>query len=320
MKNQRRTIICPHCGKPIELPNDDEKRSGSSSMRRLVACIIISVIICAVGFGVYMHADARREAEAWELAMQSDDPMTVKAYLDTYRQAPIEHRSEAGELLTRLEAEANEWRRAAASGQATELMAFARRHADSRYAPIAIDRADSITYSEACTANTIERFEQYIQSFPKGRYVVEAQQKSETLRLSVVQPEDRIAAEMVASGLVSAISERDKDMLMSLMADTLQMFMGDKHVPRALTPRLLNAVGGSASSSANWMEPSNINVVPSKTADGKKAIKGCFDVSFESICTLTDSRATRKTLYHFNLTLNQHSRISRLTLSSQLIK
>lgn len=320
MKEKRRTIRCPHCGELIELADDEQKPRRLSTTRTLVACIIVSVIICAVGFGIYMHADARREAEAWEVAMQSNDVMTVKAYLDTYRQAPVEHRSEAGELLTRLENEANEWSRVVASGAAADYLSFAKQHSDSRYAPIAMQKADSITYAEACTTNTAERFESYVQTFPQGRYVAEAQQKAETLRMATIEPEDRIAAEMVASGLIAAVSSHDEQSLLSLMADTLQAFMGDKKVPRRMTSRLLGALGGSAGSSTNWMEPTNIDVTRSQDAATSKPRKGYIDVKFESTRTLTDSKATRKTLYRFSLTLNPHSQISSLTLTSQLVK
>jgi len=317
MKKEQRTIICPHCGKPIELSDNETGQNRHSSAGRLVACIIVSVIVCAVAFGLYMHADSRRETEAWELAMQSDDAMTVKAYLDTYRQAPIEHRSKAGELLTRLEAEANDWHRVVASGLASEYMAYAKRHADSRFAPLAMEKADSLTYYEARTANTAERFEAYLDAFPNGRYAAEARAQMENLRLSTVRTEDQIAAEMVASSLIAAISSRDKESLMGLMADTLQLFMGDHRVPRSLTPRLIAAVSGPEGNTVNWMEPSNISVVPSTKGDGRTPVKGYIDLAFSSMRTHAEGGATQEKLYNFALTLNPQGRIVRLALSRE---
>lgn len=317
MKEPRQTIICPHCGKPIELPAAGDKQGGHSATARLLACIIVSVIVCAVGFGIYMHADSRREAEAWELAMQSDDAMTVKAYLDTYRQAPMEHHSAAGELLTRLEAEANDWRRVASSGIAGELMAFAKKHPDSRFAAMAEARADSITYGEALSAGTAERLAAYIEAFPKGRFADEARQKQADLLSASVQPEDEIAAEMVVSGLLRAISEQDGEALIDLMADTLRLFMGKSDVPRNDTPRLISATAAPDGSAANWLEPTDMRLSRAKADAGKPSSRNNIDVTFTLTRTVVDGSATQSTPYRFAITLNRQGRINRLSFSSK---
>jgi len=315
MKEPTKTIICPHCGKPIELPAADGKRHGHSATARLVACIIVSVIVCAVGFGIYMHGEQRRETEAWELAMQSDDAMTVKAYLDTYRQAPIEHRSEAGELLTRLEAEQNDWLRVASSGVVSELMAFAKKHPDSRFAAMATARADSITYAEACRAGSSESLTAYIEAFPQGRFVEEARQKQTDMLASSVQPEDEIAAEMVVSGLLRAISEKDGEALIDLMADTLRLFMDEMSVPRSVTPRLLSIAEVQEGSTVNWLEPSDMRLSQAKADPQRPSSRNNIDVAFTLTRTVAAGGQTQTMPFKFSITLNRQGRINRLSCS-----
>lgn len=316
MKKDEHTIICPHCGKPIELNHDEEKSPKRSQMRNLVACVIISVIVCAVGFAVYMHGEQNRETQAWELAIQSNDAMTVQAYLDTYRQAPEEHRQKAAERLEQLQAQANAWNQALVSNSASELLAYAKHYPDSPYAAIALAKADSLAYVSACRGGQISDYTHYLEAYPDGLYANEARGKMQEVQVSSVSAEEKIMAEMVADRLISTISTDDKEGLISLMADTLSSFLGSSNTPRQHVTRLITKLQAPSGSSVNWMEPSDIVVTKKKAGTNSGNKTPLTNVEFTAQRDIQSSTATQSTKYKFIITLLPQGHISSIAVAT----
>lgn len=311
----KHTIICPHCGREIELPVGEENPRSRGSAGKLAACIIVSIIICAVGFGIYMHGEQQRETDSWELAMASDDAMTLHAYLDTYRQAPLEHRTQAEKRLRQLELEADDWRKAYEEGTVAALMDFSRQHPDSHFASIATARADSLRYVAACMAGSADDFAAYLQAFPNGRYAAEAKEKKANAEAATVYPEDQIAAEMVAGELIRAVSQHDGERLEALMTDTLSSYLGRKYVPKAHVSTLITKLNSTTDGNINWMEPTNIIIKKSKSNASTSSITANLNVEFTAERTVQSATAIETKHYKFILVLSPQGRISAIEVA-----
>ena len=107
------TVIPPIPESPAANEDKQEKKSNRTI---LICSFIFALIVCGTLFYFYHNANEQQEEEAYEYAMQSNDPDVLQSYLDTYKDADQAHIDSIMSHLNALKTIDNDWTNAVVSG------------------------------------------------------------------------------------------------------------------------------------------------------------------------------------------------------------
>lgn len=209
--------------------NDTPIKAKTTEKKSYKSLIVTSFIIAlVVVFGAvyfYTHTNQQNEMDAYENAMESDEPAVLQNYLDMYADAPEEHRDSIFAHLEQLKNIDAEWTDAVVSGSKTALEKYIQLHPSSVHVNEAKIKIDSLDWMSATTDNTPEAYQAYMDEHQDGAYIDEAKSKFDKLNAQTVSPADKQTISQLFSGYFSALSSRDEDGLTSNIDNIMNSFL-----------------------------------------------------------------------------------------------
>jgi len=245
--------VCPHCHKaeksvvdrkpiepstpnptPIEPAETQDRRmnnarntaknkSGNKSV--FIISVILAVIVLGVCAYVYNKAQSDREAEQYEIAINSTDLMVLQSYLDNYKDAPQEHIDSINAHIKRINAADREWTNAIVSSSKAALSEYLRNHPDSPHRGEALSKIDSIDWAQCAKANTAAAYQLYIDNHTDGNHYDEAQLALKEIKATQITPEERQKIISTFRQFFLSINEKDESTLTSTVSDIIN-FLG----------------------------------------------------------------------------------------------
>lgn len=209
---------CTECGKPIDQVESQlavqEKHSFLKNAfhftpRRIVVfCFLAPFIVAAI----YLFVDDICRANALEERAYArlENNTNLLFYEDFLTRFPkSQYADEVRNRYNQMKQEQAVYFAEAATGGRAELIAFINAHPESPYCRICEMRVDSLDWFEACEANTLDAYQQYLSIHPEGIFLGDATEaRNQQLRL-IVTPEETSILRGAVENFLSAMTSRD---------------------------------------------------------------------------------------------------------------
>ena len=203
---------------PIQVP----KKKKNSWVAYLVS-FVIALLICGVCFYMYKNAQDNKEMQEYEFAMKSKDVLVLQSYLDTYKDAPAEHRDSISAHLEQIIQIDKDWTNAVVSNSKSILQDYMRKYPNSPHRAEAARKIDSLDWAQASSLNTIEAYKAYMTEHENGDHYDEAESSMKALKVKEITPEERAQIAQVFRRFVISINERDQASLVSTVTEELTL-------------------------------------------------------------------------------------------------
>ncbi len=203
---------------PIQIP----KKKKNNWVAYLVS-FVIALLICGVCFYMYKNAQDNKEMQEYEFAMKSKDVLVLQSYLDTYKDAPAEHRDSISAHLEQIIQIDKDWTNAVVSNSKSILQDYMRKYPNSPHRAEAARKIDSLDWAQASSLNTIEAYKAYMTEHENGDHYDEAESSMKALKVKEITPEERAQIAQVFRRFFISINERDQASLVSTVTEELTL-------------------------------------------------------------------------------------------------
>ena len=200
-----------------------KKPTGTSKVNRrpLIISLIVAAVICLVVLFLYSNAKQDNENSEYLQAIESRDPNILKSYLDTYSDAPQEHRDSVMALLNAIAASDPEWEKVKSSNDANALRQYLAQNPKSEHRQEAMGMIDELDWKAALQTHD---FANYLALHQNGRHAPEAVDSVKmTMDMPASGDDKRKAVSAIRSFLV-AINAHNADRVKNCFASHLEYF------------------------------------------------------------------------------------------------
>lgn len=243
--------MCPHCYRPTTKktepapvaeqtppspipPQPKEKpkfssdpipvtKKKKSNWAAYLVSFVIALLICGVCFYMYKNAQDNKELQEYEFAMKSKDVLVLQSYLDTYKDAPAEHRDSISAHMAQIIQIDKDWTNAVVSNSKSILQDYMRKYPNSPHRAEAARKIDSLDWAQASSLNTIEAYKAYMTEHENGDHYDEAESNMKALKVKEITPEERAQIAQVFRRFFISINERDEASLTSTVTEELTL-------------------------------------------------------------------------------------------------
>lgn len=321
---------CPSCGAPIagnmttnptqdqslqqpEASDPQQNPQKKSSNKGIIICsLIFAIIVCGVCFYYYSNAKNDKEQEAYEYAMTSQDAAVLNGYLETYPDAPQEHRDSIAAHIEALQQADRDWTNAMVSGSRSAIEQYLRQHPESPYKAEALRRIDSLDWVAADKANTVEAVEQYLEQHADGAFVDFANEKMKDLNSTTVQDEERQMIVSLMNTFLQSLNNKDEDALSSTVNPLMKSFLGKSNATRSDAVTFMHKIYKSSVARMDWTSLADYKVDKRKDSNGNNEFPVTFSATQQVDNVDGESSLTK---YRISATVNAEGRISEFNMT-----
>ncbi len=192
-------------------------------------CVFAIGVSVAFSFVYKQYAEQQtREQLVWQEAASAHTVNAYLAYMNAYPNGKYVADAEA-EMKALKDCEASAWEKVKTSEDIADCRDFLRQYPDSPYRPLVSNRLDSLMWIDAYTANTAQRYSEYMVAVESGElpgnYYHEAQKRFEMLFQSYpVSTEESDKIKAVIEGFYGALSDEDYNKLAEYLAPKVYRF------------------------------------------------------------------------------------------------
>lgn len=278
----------------------------------LVTTIVILLAFCFVGFYLYQSANKNKELEAYEQAMDSNDPLVLQNYLNTYGDAPEAHRDSIEAHLLKLQQTDNDWNNAVISGSKTALEDYLNTHPNSPHRQDAIHKIDSIDWQTALAANTLDAYNSYLDEHASGEHADDAKEALKALNAKNVTPQERQAISTVFRHFFQSINSRNEDGLQSTVSSFLTSFLGKPDATKSDVVTFMNKIYKDDITNMTWRINNDYKINKKEVGDQEYEYAVQFSATQE--VEKTDADQPEHTKFRISATVGPDGLISSLNM------
>lgn len=226
---------------------------------------IAAVVIIVAGIIFYMYSgnsaqDSEKELEAYEYAMNSNDPAVLQSYLDTYADASQAHRDSISAHLQLLQNIDKDYTNAIVSGSKAALEEYLEKHPDSPHKQEIWNKIDSIDWKTAESTNTPESYEAYLKDHADGAYIQQAQDAIKKAKSKDVQPEEKQMVSGLFRRFFQSINTRNEGGLTATCEDVLTQFLNKSQATKSDVVTFMNKLYKADVTNMNWYLDNNYDI------------------------------------------------------------
>lgn len=295
------------------IPPQEPKTTPKKNSTKLWAfSFIFALIVCGGVFILYHNASSEKEQEAYEYAMQSNDPAVLQSYLDNYKDASQEHIDSINAHLKNLNTIDNEWTNALVSGSKEALESYLQKYPDSPHKQEAWNKIDSIDWQKAKSADTADAYQVYLDAHIDGAHIEEAEDAMRKAKSRDLQPEEKDMVSQQFRRFFQGINARDEYKLTDCCADVLSSLLGKPQATRNDVITFMNKLYKEDISNLNWRLNNDYQIKKREVGDEEYEYQVTFTAREE--VTHTDG-STVEGNFKFTSTLQPDGKISSLNMS-----
>lgn len=322
---------CPHCGVPIAghikeqsaladnphcaqtSPQPQQQQSHRNTGIYLFS-FILAVAICGVAFYFYNNAKSTDEQAQYELAIRSNDPEILRAFLTNYPDAPREHRDSVQFHLTTMNQIEREWNDVIISNSRSAFQRYIEGHPGSAYEKVAIHKIDSIDWASAEGANTPGALKSYIEGHPNGEHIDEANEIIRNLNATTVMPEEKQMISSIFRTFFQSVNSKDEDRLTSTVNSLLTTFLGKSDATKSDVIYFMNKLWKEDVKNLNWRIIDDYKIEKKEVGDGEYEYSVTFSAT-ETVNKVSDTKEPEPIHYRIKAKVNPDGKISDFTMS-----
>ena len=234
---------CPHCGCPVntnattQAVTQQTAVSSSAKKGASITIILVSITIliltgAAIWFLFFRGGTDADERNAYDNIMRYENNHQLDSlsealndYFDTYNSDAF-HYSQLKELHDRFFTERADWQAAEGLTSVDAVLHFLDVHPDGFYQIDANQKLDSLSYVEACRANTCEAYEQYLSQFFHGKFAAEAKKQMAALDNVELTIEEKTSIKETLTAHFDALADNDKGSITTTLASEVSSYIG----------------------------------------------------------------------------------------------
>ena len=275
------------------------------------AAIIVSFVIALLIFGtcyyMYNQAQENRESEEFNIAMRSTEPLILQGYLDTFKDAPQEHRDSIEAHLKALKQADLDWTNALTSNSKALLMEYLNKYPNSIHRQLAMHKIDSIDWVQSNNINTPESYQSYMTDHPDGDHYDEAEEQMKKLKAQDVTPEEKTLVSNVFHNFFVAINEKDETALQNTVADEMTL-LNKENATKGDIVDLMDKLYKEDVTKMIWRLPGNYDIKKREVGNDRYELNVSFSANQD--VEYTDASKNGSNKYKINATVNPDGKIS----------
>lgn len=313
---------CPKCGHPTHDTNTLANRQAVSSQpptykpvsqatapkqappRKqgkagiILVAFLVAVAILGAFFYFYNNANSKKEQEAYEYAMQSNDPMVLESFLRTYTEASQAHTDSIKARLERLNTTEQDWTNALVNGTKAALLGYLDKYPDTHHKDAIMTKVDSIDWEQAVTENTFDSYQHYMDEHGNGNHYNDASNAMKTLKANTVQPEEKTAIAQIFRKFFQSINAKDEEGLTSTVATFLPSFLGKSDANKTDVVNFMHKLWKEDITNMNWRLNNDYNIT--KKEIGEEEYE--YTVQFSAVLNMERTDASKEKTANYKIT------------------
>lgn len=197
--------------------------------KKYIIAFCISLLLVGGGVGAYFLLGQKgdsQEVKEYEYAMKSSDHSVLEHYLNTYTDAPREHRDSVQTRLTVMNNEIKDWHNAEIENTIYAYQDFLKHHPNSAYVKEATHKVDSIDWAMACSVNTQSAYTTYNELHPDGEHNKEADELIRSLKACTLLEDEEVALRVVYKTFFQGLNMKSEERVRSVLCPTMSKFLG----------------------------------------------------------------------------------------------
>ncbi len=283
-----------------------------SSKVGIIVSFVIALIICGVCFYMYKDAQDKKELQEWNFAMQSNDPLILQGYLDTFKDAPLAHRDSIEAHLQAIKQVDEDWTNAMVSLSKSALEEYIRKHPESSHKQEAKHLIDSIDWAFCLNVNSIEAYQDYMKNHDDGDHYDEAEDAMKKLKAQEITDEEKSMLSNVFHNFFVSINGRDETSLLATTAEGMTL-LDKTNTSKSDIVEFMNRWYKDGVEGITFKLPGNYDIKKREVADGQYEYEVAFPATLDIQHTDAAKNATNK--YRVNAIVNPEGRISQLKMT-----
>ena len=297
---------------PPQTPPPGTQQPQNKNILTIALISVVALLFIGLGAYFFFGSSSNKEQQAYEYALNSNDPAVLESYLNNYRDADPMHRDKISQQLAQLKQSELDWTNTMVSGSKTALADFLSKYPNSTHKAEAERKIDSLDWLVAKKANTAEAYNLYVTEHPNGVYIDEANNSLNVAKTKNITPKEKEMLALVFRSVFRSINDRDDEGLTSNFSDFLSSFLGKSNASKSDVIAFLNKIYKDDITAMEWRANNDMKIT--KREIGIDEYEYSVDFSAKQKIEREDEDQETEANYRIKAKVNPDGKITELNM------
>lgn len=297
---------------PPQTPPPGTQQPQNKNILTIVLIAVVALLFIGIGAYFFFGASGNKEQQAYEYALNSNDPAVLESYLNNYRDADPMHRDKISQQLAQLKQSELDWTNTMVSGSKTALADYLSKYPNSMHKAEAERKIDSLDWLVAKKANTAEAYNLYVTEHPNGVYIDEANNNLNVAKTKNITPKEKEMLALVFRSMFRSINDRDDEGLTSNFSDFISSFLGKSNASKSDVIAFLNKIYKDDITAMEWRANNDMKIT--KREIGIDEYEYSVDFSAKQKIEREDEDKETEANYRIKAKVNPDGKITELNM------
>ena len=302
----------PYGQVPPQTPPPAGQQPQNKNILTIVLIAVVALLFIGIGAYSFFGASGNKEQQAYEYALNSNDPAVLESYLNNYRDADPMHRDKISQQLAQLKQSELDWTNTMVSGSKTALADYLSKYPNSTHKAEAERKIDSLDWLVAKKANTAEAYNLYVTEHPNGVYIDEANNNLNVAKTKNITPKEKEMLALVFRSMFRSINDRDDEGLTSNFSDFISSFLGKSNASKSDVIAFLNKIYKDDITAMEWRANNDMKIT--KREIGIDEYEYSVDFSAKQKIEREDEDKETEANYRIKAKVNPDGKITELNM------
>ena len=297
---------------PPQTPPPGAQQPQNKNILTIALISVVALLFIGLGAYFFFGSSGNKEQQAYEYALNSNDPAVLESYLNNYRDADPMHRDKISQQLAQLKQSELDWTNTMVSGSKTALADYLSKYPNSTHKAEAERKIDSLDWLVAKKANTAEAYNLYVTEHPNGVYIDEANNNLNVAKTKNITPKEKEMLALVFRSVFRSINDRDDEGLTSNFSDFLSSFLGKSNASKSDVIAFLNKIYKDDITAMEWRANNDMKIT--KREIGIDEYEYSVDFSAKQKIEREDEGQETEANYRIKAKVNPDGKITELNM------
>ena len=297
---------------PPQTPPPGTQQPQNKNILTIALISVVALLFIGLGAYFFFGSSGTKEQQAYEYALNSNDPAVLESYLNNYRDADPMHRDKISQQLAQLKQSELDWTNTMVSGSKTALADYLSKYPNSTHKAEAERKIDSLDWLVAKKANTAEAYNLYVTEHPNGVYIDEANNSLNVAKTKNITPKEKEMLALVFRSVFRSINDRDDEGLTSNFSDFISSFLGKSNASKSDVIAFLNKIYKDDITAMEWRANNDMKIT--KREIGIDEYEYSVDFSAKQKIEREDEDKETEANYRIKAKVNPDGKITELNM------
>lgn len=302
----------PYGQVPPQTPPPGAQQPQNKNILTIALISVVALLFIGLGAYFFFGSSGNKEQQAYEYALNSNDPAVLESYLNNYRDADPMHRDKISQQLAQLKQSELDWTNTMVSGSKTALADYLSKYPNSTHKAEAERKIDSLDWLVAKKTNTAEAYNLYVTEHPNGVYIDEANNSLNVAKTKNITPKEKEMLALVFRSVFRSINDRDDEGLTSNFSDFLSSFLGKSNASKSDVIAFLNKIYKDDITAMEWRANNDMKIT--KREIGIDEYEYSVDFSAKQKIEREDEDQETEANYRIKAKVNPDGKITELNM------